>query len=422
MHINEILLLQIAILGVIAAVGMMFTYALPAPSHKHKASSGLYARLFLFFVWLSYGFSNLQYIDSVLLYALGLNFCATLAAYMVYMTVLKRFGQPLPTAHRLCILLHLVSLEALTIGLHHAGDNMFLCQMLLLVSILIPVGMAALKMMVLMDQRSVGDKLLFYILSGAVVGHILGGPLYMFALSAAPEQQSFISFGLNVIVMIVFMLGFVVSVMHSLVIRLRKQIYRDPLTGCKNRNYFYDVAPALIKRAELQGQAVCMLVCDIDHFKQVNDSYGHLAGDKALRHFSQLLRSQLFRGDILIRMGGEEFLMLLVDCNLAQASARAEVLCQHVAAQPLQHDDDAISLTASFGLLALPAKADVFEIIGEADQALYQAKNQGRNQVVISQPVTKQSPVACPSLSSNVVPVSGQRAKLVGVPASLQEK
>ncbi len=400
----------------------MFTYALPAPSHKHKASSGLYARLFLFFVWLSYGFSNWQYIDPALLYALGLNLCATLAAYMVYMTVLKRFGQPLPTAHRLCILLHLMSLEALTVGLHHIGGNMFFCQILLLVSILIPVGMAAVKMMMLMDRGSVGDKLLFYILSGAVVIQVLGGPLYMFTLSTAPEQQSFISFGLNVIVMIVFMLGFVVSVMHSLVIRLRKQIYRDPLTACKNRNYFYDVAPALVKRAELQGQPVCMLVCDIDHFKQINDVFGHLAGDKALRHFSQLLRSQLFRGEILIRMGGEEFLMLLVNCSLEQASERAQTMCQHVASQPLQYKEDTISLTASFGLLALPAKADVFEIIGEADQALYQAKNQGRNQVVTYAPVITQTPVACPSPSSNVVPVSGQHAELAGVPASLQEK
>jgi len=416
--------LQVAVLGVIATVGMMFTYALPAPSLKrnHKSSTGLFARLFLFFLWLSYGFSNLLYVETTLFYGLGQNLCATLAAYMVYLTVLKRFGRPLPTPHRLFILVHLVTLETLTVLVHNAGDNFFLCQMLFLISTLIPIFAAALKMRQLMDQRSVGDKVLFCILSGAVAVLVLGGPLYMFVISVTSQYKSFITFGLAVIAMIIFMLGFVISFMHSLVIRLRKQIYRDPLTACKNRNYFYDVAPALVKRAESQDLQVCMLVCDIDHFKQINDKHGHLAGDKALNHFSQLLRSQLCGDDVLIRMGGEEFLILLIGYDIDKAAHWANALCRYVAAHPLNYKAHDIQLTASFGLLAMPPKADLFEIIGEADQALYQAKNQGRNQVVMFQSDTTQTLAACPLLSSNAAPASGQHVELAGVPASLQEK
>ncbi len=422
MQTSELLFLQIAVLGVITAVGMLFTYALPAPSHKHKASSGLYARLFLLFLWLSYGFSNLQYIDMALLHSLGQNLCATLAAYMVYLTVLKRFGQALPKTQRLLILLHIACIEALTWVMHYYTENMVFCRLLLLLSTLMPIVAAALKMLMLMDSRSIGDKVLFYILVGAVVALVLGGPVYMFALQVAADHQSFITFGIIVIAMIVFMLGFVVSVMHSLVIRLKKQIYRDPLTACKNRNYFYDVAPTIVRKAELHCQSVCMLVCDIDHFKSINDKYGHLTGDKALRHFSQLLRSQLYPGDILIRMGGEEFLMLLLDCDLNRASERAEILRQHIASQPLAVNDDAISLTASFGLLALPAGADVFEIIGEADQALYQAKNNGRNQIIAYGQPFIQTPDSTTLPASSSAPAPGRHTELGAVPATAQEK
>ena len=155
---------------------------------------------------------------------------------------------------------------------------------------------------------------------------------------------------------------------------------RDPLTGCLNRRAFFERLDHAIDQAHLTGTSVACIMADIDHFKKVNDTWGHASGDEVIKRFAGLLGSNLRDTDAIGRYGGEEFCLLLWDNSLEQALATAERLRATVegdAAEP--------SVTGSFGVACLDAAVvDSAALIDQADQALYVAKRGGRNRVECS--------------------------------------
>lgn len=164
---------------------------------------------------------------------------------------------------------------------------------------------------------------------------------------------------------------------------LREQAVRDPLTGLYNRRYLDETMGREMIRAERYGQPVGIVMCDIDHFKAVNDTYGHLVGDEVLREFAGLLRKNSRGSDIVCRFGGEEFLLFLPDMPPEIAYQRAEQLRASLAA--LQIGKAVIRVTASFGVAAFPENGKTQDaLIHAADAAMYQAKEAGRNRVVVS--------------------------------------
>ena len=168
----------------------------------------------------------------------------------------------------------------------------------------------------------------------------------------------------------------------------------DSLTGCYNRGYLNEHLPHEIKRASRYRHSLSITLCDVDHFKAVNDTYGHQCGDLVLREFVQWILT-LIRTDMdwLARYGGEEFLLVLPETNVANATRMAERLRKHLAKKTIEWEGDQISITASFGVTGFNA-ARPFEfispekLINTADKYLYQAKNEGRNRV-ISGPYTQ---------------------------------
>jgi len=127
-----------------------------------------------------------------------------------------------------------------------------------------------------------------------------------------------------------------------------------------------------------------VLMLDIDYFKQVNDTWGHAAGDTALAHLGIILRSHARRIDTVGRLGGEEFAMLLVDTNPDEAMSFAERLRQTVSDTPVVHDGKLINMTLSIGISLMSSRdVDASLALERADCALYQAKQQGRNRVVM---------------------------------------
>ncbi|WP_161631566.1 GGDEF domain-containing protein [Rhodoferax saidenbachensis] len=157
----------------------------------------------------------------------------------------------------------------------------------------------------------------------------------------------------------------------------------DELTGLYNRREFMRLAVIELSRASRTPGPTCLLMLDIDFFKKINDQHGHPAGDEVLQQVAQLLTKGVRAMDVVARLGGEEFIVLLPNTGRAGASAVAEKLRMTLAQAPLQLQSLALPVTASFGLSELPAgmAGTLEDLYKAADKALYVAKRQGRNRV-----------------------------------------
>lgn len=154
----------------------------------------------------------------------------------------------------------------------------------------------------------------------------------------------------------------------------------DTLTGSYNRHYLTESLPAEIKRAERYQKELCLIMCDIDHFKLVNDSYGHRAGDLVLSAFVHSLKNQLRdKIDWIARYGGEEFVITLPESDLLSGLALAERLRQTTHQLSIFEGMQEIKITASFGVTHLSAGQKAEDLLNEADQRLYEAKSCGRD-------------------------------------------
>ena len=160
----------------------------------------------------------------------------------------------------------------------------------------------------------------------------------------------------------------------------------DPLTGLFNRRYLAEVFAAEYERARRYDHNLSVLMLDVDHFKGVNDSYGHLCGDVVLREIAILLKKTVRSTDIVARYGGEEMVVLLLETDCRRATVIAEKLRQEVASCEIGCDDIYISITVSIGVATYPALevTGIMELLEAADLAMYRAKRTGRNKVVYS--------------------------------------
>ncbi|MBI3532307.1 MAG: diguanylate cyclase [Burkholderiales bacterium] len=159
----------------------------------------------------------------------------------------------------------------------------------------------------------------------------------------------------------------------------------DTLTRLPNRRQFMARLAEELQRVQRQmTQSACVLMLDIDHFKQINDTYGHAGGDLALQHFAHLMRAELRSIDSCGRLGGEEFAILLPGASLEAAQRIAERLREKLAESTLDIDGKSVALTASIGIAALhSADVNPDAVLKRADGALYEAKATGRNRVVV---------------------------------------
>lgn len=156
----------------------------------------------------------------------------------------------------------------------------------------------------------------------------------------------------------------------------------DALTGLHNRRHFDEELARVFADASRHRDETSLVIADIDHFKRVNDSYGHEAGDAVLRHVSRLLQDRVRPVDVCARFGGEEIVILCPRTGLDGATLLAERLREAIAAAPLRHDGLEIAVTASFGVASHPRSVrDSDGLLGAADAALYAAKREGRNRV-----------------------------------------
>lgn len=167
---------------------------------------------------------------------------------------------------------------------------------------------------------------------------------------------------------------------HDLNQRLRQAISFDPLTGAHTRTNFHS------RVAQLPRGPMSLIIADIDHFKAINDRFGHQAGDTALQQFANALMDNCRASDIVARFGGEEFVILMPATVTRDGLIAAERLCQSVRACPITVDGTLMNVTASFGIAGLTDPARIKQAIRAADLALYRAKAEGRNRVCLYDP------------------------------------
>jgi len=171
--------------------------------------------------------------------------------------------------------------------------------------------------------------------------------------------------------------------LQRLHLQVQEQAQRDPLTGVPNRYFLNEAMGTEIARHLRQGKHLVLMVLDLDHFKRINDTLGHQAGDDVLTGFAALLKRRFRASDLISRYGGEEFVVVLTDTDVQESAAVASGFVTQVAATPFATSAGPVSVTVSVGLSVLPEHGKTFsELFFRADQALYQAKREGRNRVV----------------------------------------
>ncbi len=171
---------------------------------------------------------------------------------------------------------------------------------------------------------------------------------------------------------------------ESLRAKLQEQAIRDPLTGAFNRRYFSEALDQEAARSVRENAPFSILILDVDHFKQFNDTYGHKCGDIVLQSLANFLNENTRQGDIVCRYGGEEFVILMTDVASEDAYKRAELFRKQFEETAIEYDGKKLKCTFSAGVASCPVHADSGEtLLTLADQALYRSKENGRNRVAV---------------------------------------
>jgi diguanylate cyclase (GGDEF)-like protein len=165
--------------------------------------------------------------------------------------------------------------------------------------------------------------------------------------------------------------------------KLREQAIRDPLTELFNRRYLEETLERELARAAREDYSVCVIMIDLDHFKRVNDTYGHEAGDEVLKTLAITLSEQCRRGDFACRYGGEEFVVIMPNINLETAYERAENIRKSLNSLHVPYRHYSLTITISMGIACYPINGGTRDsILHAADQAMYGAKEAGRDHIL----------------------------------------
>ncbi|WP_296052638.1 GGDEF domain-containing protein [uncultured Alteromonas sp.] len=375
--------IQVGVLAIVAMIGISFTFALPKPRHQLKAKSASYARWFLVASWLVVFCQAISHIGYIQIGLPGVYASAIAGAYMLLMSVLKRYGTEVSQLKKFAAVIHIVGIFVTTSVLVATNAPSWIAHSLALSSVAFPVWQALHCVKQHFSSESIGGHLLFGVLALVIAMVLFGVPAYLTIAPADSYYHLAATSAFMLVIMLIFMLAFAVNILQSLLLKLRSQVHTDPLTGAKNRHFFYEIAPKLSAHAKRKHETLSLVACDIDYFKAINDEHGHVIGDIALKRFCEIIQSQLRQEDTLIRMGGEEFLILSPQYDGDKARQMAERLRETISESIIAARGIKISLTASFGVIQMPPDADLFATVKSADQALYDAKANGRNKVIM---------------------------------------
>ncbi len=217
--------------------------------------------------------------------------------------------------------------------------------------------------------------------SSDLMSYVLLDDKYLGKLYVLPDRKMF-RYHTEIMNVIIKSLGIALSNVMN-IMRLESDAAFDSLTDCYNRREFDRLLEQQVANAQRHGRDISVVMFDLDHFKKINDTYGHQAGDEVLRAVAKEVRRNIRKGDVLARYGGEEFVLALPDARQARALELAERVRSAVEGMVVKvTDGHEIRLTASFGVAWLKGNPDRHSLVREADLMLYQAKANGRNRVM----------------------------------------
>ncbi len=237
------------------------------------------------------------------------------------------------------------------------------------------------------SKHNVGDG----IIAGAAVLMVASVPIAFYQLFTSDNLQlaRVITFGAYTWSFVLLAIGFLTSVLIEYQQHLSHLAVEDPLTGLLNRRGMEDALRVSMARANRENAQTSAMMIDIDHFKNVNDSFGHETGDNVIREVAAILERMSRASDVVARVGGEEFMLILPDTDASAARLVAERICRILGERPLRVDQQSIPVTVSIGVACSRGETSLDELCQEADRAMYLAKRGGRNRVasVESRPV-----------------------------------
>jgi diguanylate cyclase (GGDEF)-like protein len=228
-------------------------------------------------------------------------------------------------------------------------------------------------------DRNIGDAIIAY----AAAMMALGMPIaiYYFAMAGRQVQGEAIAFGVHSAAYALVAIGFLASVVIEYQQHLSNLATQDPLTRLLNRRGLDDALQVSRAQAARRSLPTSAIMVDIDHFKQVNDSFGHEIGDQVLRQVADIIMRLCRSSDVIARTGGEEFLLVLPETDLDSARILAERIREAIGERPLLVDSQRIGITVSLGVSSVVGDLNLDELSLEADRAMYLAKRGGRNRV-----------------------------------------
>ncbi|MCL5041641.1 MAG: GGDEF domain-containing protein [Gammaproteobacteria bacterium] len=195
----------------------------------------------------------------------------------------------------------------------------------------------------------------------------------------APLNEA--AFLLNYLLILINGMGFLLLIKEEVDTKLRELVVRDPLTGLFNRRHLDSSLEVAIEEHNMAQQPLSLCLLDLDHFKAVNDTYGHNAGDYILREFARHLSQHLRPADLVARIGGEEFVVVMHETDAVTASTRIQDILDNFSARQFRLGKDRVKLSFSAGIAERRNPVRPSELIRQADRALYRSKENGRKQV-----------------------------------------
>ncbi|MDB5684305.1 MAG: diguanylate cyclase [Sphingomonas bacterium] len=322
-----------------------------------------------------------------------LDYGVRLLSMMMWSTMLIGFRQRrgLPSLGGLPLVVGAGALAALTIAAVQGSANVTSAIALLFAAAM--MAMSASTMMFRADRGPAECAVITMLLAFAML-HFTAGTL-AFAPPAAGDGGLALFRGLMMLTLPSAFTGTGLFVMFLLAADLAERMGRlaalDPLTGVLNRRGFEQAAARAIANARRQGQPLTVVVADIDRFKDINDRFGHAFGDRALCRFTDHIAGAIRSGDLLGRIGGEEFGLVLVDADASIAVEAIDRIRMALGQVEIDGASMPVRITASFGVTGTCGGDDTLpEMLARADQALYRSKISGRNRVTLSAPAAPQ--------------------------------